>query len=206
MRRHETIFGFDGDVARRVAFCDAVDALVASTTFTAFGVAIRKQALDAFRATETDPYLPWDTYGLAIHLLFERYVDYLAMTEPQSIGRTCFESQGPVEDAQHHLEYNTLLLSGTQWVPSASFRNWLQTSADFVPKAGSHGTEIADTLSRDLYEWVRDGCTAAPRRWHIFNDKVYRRGDRRMGKFGFKVFPDSDIRALVEAHRESCGN
>ena len=35
--------------------------------------------------------------------------------------------------------------------------------------------------------------------------KIYRRGDGRMGKFGAKVFPDSDIRDRVEAHRIECG-
>lgn len=204
MRRHETIFRFDGNEDRQREFCSAVDTLVEDTPCVAFGVAIRKAELDQLLSTSADPYLPWDTYGIAIHLLLERYVDYLAKTQPRRLGRACFESQGPVEDASHHLEYTSLLLSGTQWVPSTSFRNWLETSAEFVPKGGSHGTELADMLSRDLYEWARDGCDGQPRRWETFSRKVYRRGDKRMGKFGFKVFPDSDIRDRIEAHRDAC--
>ncbi|MCC6489027.1 MAG: DUF3800 domain-containing protein [Candidatus Hydrogenedentes bacterium] len=204
MRRHETIFRFDGKEDRQREFCEAVDDLVRSSEFTVFGVAIRKTEFAEFLTEGSDPYLPWDTYGVAIHLLLERYVDYLAKTQPKRLGRATFESQGPVEDASHHLEYTSLLLSGTQWVPATNFRNWLETSARFVPKGGSHGTEIADMFSRDLYEWVRYGCGGVPRRWESFSQKIYRRGDLRMGKFGVKVFPDADLRPEVEAHREWC--
>ena len=203
MRRHETVFRFDGNGATQKAFCEAVDELVHNTEFTAFGAGIRKVELAKFFDSSPDPYLPWDTYGIAIHLLLERYVDYLAKTQPKRLGRATFESQGPKEDALHHLDYTSLLLTGTQWVPDRSFRNWLETSAYFVPKNGSHGTEIADMLSRDLWEWVRDGCAGNPRRWDIFSRKVYRRGDIRMGKFGFKVFPDSDVRERIEEHRDA---
>lgn len=205
MRRHETVFRFDGKEERQREFCRAVDELVRVSEFTVFGVAIRKSEFARFLSDGADPYLPWDTYGVAIHLLLERYVDYLAMTQPRRLGRATFESQGPVEDASHHLEYTSLLLSGTQWVPATNFRNWLETSARFVPKGGSHGTEIADMFSRDLYEWARDGCVGFPRRWAIFSRKTYRRGDLRMGKFGVKVFPDADVRSEVEAHRDWCG-
>lgn len=204
MRRHETIFNLGADPVRQREFCTALDRLIEQTRFTVFGVAIRKDLLAQLVESGGDPYLPWDTYGVAIHLLLERYVDYLAHGETPKLGRATFESQGPKEDALHHLEYTSLLLSGTQWVPATSFRNWLETSARFVPKGGSHGTELADMFSRDLYEWVRDGCEREPRRWSVFNEKVYKRDDMMMGKFGVKVFPDSDIRARIDTHRARC--
>jgi hypothetical protein len=65
--------------------------------------------------------------------------------------------------------------------------------------------ELADMLARDLYEWVDSDCTAVPKWWRLFNRKVYCREDGRMGKFGIKVFPDSDIRERIEEHRAACG-
>jgi len=86
------------------------------------------------------------------------------------------------------------------------FRNWLQTGLQFVPKAGSHPTELADFLSRDLYEWVRADCTGSPKWWDIFSSKVYVRGDGLMGKFGIKVFPETDeIRDRTLTHRTRWG-
>ena len=62
--------------------------------------------------------------------------------------------------------------------------------------------ELADMFSRDLFEWVRGGCGAfTPRRWDIWQTKIYARDDGMMGKFGVKVFPDSDIRDQIENHR-----
>lgn len=60
-------------------------------------------------------------------------------------------------------------------------------------------------LSRDLFEWIRGGCAVAPKRWDLFSDKIYCRGDGSRGKFGVKIFPDSDVRELIEAHRAYCG-
>jgi len=56
-------------------------------------------------------------------------------------------------------------------------------------------------LSRDLYEWIRDDCIGSPKRWDTFGKKIYCRDEGMMGKFGIKVFPDSDIRDRIEAHR-----
>ena len=40
-----------------------------------------------------------------------------------------------------------------------------------------------------------------PRRWDVWQSKIYSRDDAMMGKFGIKVFPDSDIRDRIENHR-----
>ena len=57
--------------------------------------------------------------------------------------------------------------------------------------------------TRDVYEWVRDGCgDAIPRRWSVWQPKIYARDDGQMGKFGIKIFPDSDIRDRIEHHRQ----
>jgi len=60
-------------------------------------------------------------------------------------------------------------------------------------------------FSRELYEWIRNGCRKPPKYWDLFNKKIYCRDDRNMGKFGVKVFPDSDIRELILEHRSNCG-
>jgi hypothetical protein len=59
-------------------------------------------------------------------------------------------------------------------------------------------------VARDLYEWIRGDCIVSPGRWGILSRKIYWRGDGRMGKFGVKVFPDADIRELIDAHRAEC--
>ena len=42
--------------------------------------------------------------------------------------------------------------------------------------------------------------------WSEIAHKVYWRGDGMMGTFGIKVFPDTDIRDQIEAHRKDCIN
>lgn len=207
MRRREDHYYLGGDIERQQEFDLAVDDLVRETNFVAFGVGIRKAPFQKeFVETGVDPYLPTDVYPLAILLLTERYIDFLAHESESRLGRVTFESQGPLEDAYHQLEYARVLMGGSQWVPDSAFRNWLETGLRFEPKPhASDPMELSDMLSRDLYEWIRDGCTGTPKRWNLFSDKIYCRDDGKMGKFGVKVFPDSDIRELIEAHRVRCG-
>lgn len=205
IRRHEENYSFGGDETRRSEFCQALDSAVRDLRFRVFGVAIRKAEFARFMETSGDPYLPLDLYSVAIHLLFERYVDYLATRRPRrAIGRVTFESQGTRENAEHQRDYVELLLSGTQWVPDAAFRHWLETGVRFTRKQGTEPMELADMLSRDIYEWAKGNCVFEPRRWGCFDSKVYRRDDMAMGKFGIKVFPDSDIREAIEEHRARC--
>lgn len=205
MRNHDGIFNFSGDEGQQALFDARLSSLLAETDFTVFGVCIRK---DAFRAefvnSGIDPYLPIDAYSIAIQMLLERYLDYLAAGRTDHPrGRVTFEAQGSREDAEHQRDYVDVLLNGTQWISNRAFQIHLETGVRFVPKQGSDPVEIADMVSRDLFEWVRSGCTATPLRWEFFSQRAYRRGDRRMGKFGIKVFPDSDIRDLIEAHRDA---
>lgn len=211
MRNRLDRYYLRGGEKRQQAFDAALDRLVQQSNFVAVGVCIRKDVFKTqFVETGIDPYLQeerfTDVYPLAILLLLERYIDFLAHEAEPRFGRVTFESQGPVEDAYHQLEYARILLEGSQWVPDSAFRNWLETGLQFEPKPGrSDPMELADMFFRDLYEWTRDGCCTSPGRWGSFSDKVYCREDGRMGKFGVKVFPDSDIRDLVEAHRVRCG-
>ena len=206
MREHDGPYYFGGNESRQREFDDAIDHLVDDTKCVVFGVGVRKWGFEReFVETGLDPYLPTDAYAVAISMLLERYLDYLAHCATEALGRITFESQGPKEDAEHQLEYARLLLEGTQWVSASSFRNWLETGLRFTPKSGSDPMELADMFSRDLYEWIRDGCQQSPKRWDLFSRKIYCRGDGMMGKFGVKVFPDSEVREHVEAHRIQCG-
>lgn len=200
-------YHFGNDVARQREFDLALDELVEQSKFVVFGVGVRKAPFQKeFVEPGVDPYLPTDTYPLAVLLLMERYIDFLAFEPEPRLGRVTFESQGPREDAYHQFEYAKVLIGGSQFVPEGSFRDWLETGLRFEPKPhGSDPMELSDMLSRDLYEWVRDGCRTTPKRWHLFSDKIYCRGDGQMGKFGAKVFPDSDIREMIDAHRVRCG-
>lgn len=200
-------YSFGGDEGRQLEFDAAIAQLLEETQFTALGVGINKTAYcNQFLDKGIDPYLPTDVYALAIVLLLERYLDALAHHSVKQMARVTFESQGTKEDAYHQLEYARIVLEGSQWVPDVTFRNWLEPGLRFVPKAGSHPTELADFLSRDIYEWVREDCDCSPKWWAIFSRKVYVRGDGLMGKFGFKVFPESEqIRNRSLAHRRACG-
>ncbi len=203
MRRHEQVYYFGGDKSKQAEFEEALNELVISTDFVAFGAAVRKDAFASeFVESGVDPYLPANPYAVAITMLLERYVDYLlASGDQRKMGRVTFESQGAREDAEHQVQFARLLLDGTQWVPESAFQQAIQPGASFVPKVGSHPTELADLFARDLYEWARSGCQVSPLRWEAFTKKIYCRGDGSSGKFGVKVFPDSDIRDAVEAHR-----
>ena len=201
MRTHRQDFSFGGDEFRQRSFCEAVDRLVADTPFVAFAVGLRKWEL----AAETEPpdsYLPSGAYEIAMHLMLERYVDYLHHDGQDWRGRLTLEAQGSREDAEHQQAYVELLLNGTQWVPDSAFRNYLETGVRFVGKRGSHPTELSDMLARDVFEWVRSGCRHQPRRWPIFEEKFYGRGDLRRGKFGLKIFPADGVEEWVEAQRE----
>lgn len=204
MRQQRGPYYFGGDKSLQIKFDLAIDRLIRETDFVAFGVAVRKEAFaEEFVETEVDPYLPTDIYTLAITMLLERYLDFLAFSDgPKRLGRVTFESIGPHDDAYHQLEYARVLLEGSQWVYEGSFRSWLETGLRFTPKIGSDPMELSDMFSRELYEWARGDCKCTPKRWDLFSEKIYCRGDAQMGKFGVKVFPDSGIRDHVEAH---CG-
>ncbi len=206
MRRHDGPYYFMGDRRKQREFDLSLKQLIESSEFVVFGVGVRKSAFaTSFMDAGIDPYLPSDVYSLAILMLMERYVDYLAHLTPNSLGRVTLESIGPKEDAQHQMDYARLLLEGSQWIPDSAFRNWLETGLRFMPKSNSHPIELADMVSREIYEWVRDGCVTEQVRWPSFGKKIYCRDNGAMGKFGVKVFPDSDIREAVLAHRRDNG-
>lgn len=206
MRHHDGDFFFEGDQKRQAEFDAAVDQLVRETQFKVFGVGIRKRAFSEFMLKGADPYLPFDVYAVAIQLLLERFVDFRATSiGERTRSKVLLEAQGPREDAEHQRVYADVLLHGTQWVPDSAFQQWLETGVLFPAKHGSDPMESADMVSRDIYEWLEGGCVGSPGRWGLLSDRTYSRGDRMQGKFGIKVFPDSDIREAIETHRRSCG-
>lgn len=200
MRSHRQDFGFGGDAVRQREFCRAVDELVAATDFMAFAVGLRKWDLMAGDVAG-DAYLPVGSYEIALQMLLERYVDYLHHDGADWRGRITLEAQGSREDAEHQQAFVELLLQGTQWVPDSAFRSYLETGLRFVGKRGSHPTELSDMLARDVFEWIRSDCEREPRRWPVFEDKFYHRGDLNTGKYGLKVFPSASIDHRVEAQR-----
>ena len=205
MRHHDGDYHFDGDMSRQAEFDAAIDQLIRDTRFKVFGVGIRKGAFAEFMSKGDDPYLPFDVYAVAIQMLLERFVDFRASNlEERTRTVVLLEAQGPREDAEHQRVYADVLLHGTQWVPDAAFQQWLETGVRFPTKHGSDPMELADMVSRDIYEWLESGCLGKPGRWAMFSDRMYSRGDRMQGKFGIKVFPDADLREVIEAHRRSC--
>jgi hypothetical protein len=111
MRNHDGPYYFGGDTDKQRDFQQAVDYLVRASDFVAFGVGVRKTAFERdFVGAGIDPYLPTDAYSVAIVMLLERYIDFLATQTMPRFGRAIFESQGPLEDVYHQLEFARTLL------------------------------------------------------------------------------------------------
>lgn len=98
--------------------------------------------------------------------------------------------------------FGHLLVDRTQWVSESGFRTWLEPGVSFVPERGSLAGQLADVVAREINEWVTSGWVKDPKWWAILRARFYGRGDRSRGIFGLKVFPDLDIRELIEEHRE----
>lgn len=202
IRQADGLFNFEGSAARQEEFRRLLAELVSSMSYTVFAIGVRKRAFqEEFLRDSIDPYLPQDAYSLTLHLLLERYADFLAHEPNSPRGRLTLEAQGPKEDAEHQLAYVETLLDGTQWVSGGDLQKYLEAGLLFEPKSGSRPTELADLVARDVFEWIRSECQKFPPTWAFWEDKLYQRGDLRMGKFGLKVFPDSDIRDRIEVQR-----
>ena len=127
MRFRTGTFRLGGSREHQKAFDDDLDALLRATPFVAFGVGIRKSAFADFMASGTDPYLPTDVYAIAIQLLLERYVDYLAMSaRDEPMGRLKFESQGATEDAHHARDYVAALVDENPVIVAVASVNGLK--------------------------------------------------------------------------------
>lgn len=207
VRKHDGLFYFGGDQGAQDAFHHDYVKVLNGLDFVVFGSAVRKASLTGpILLKSADHYFPSDTYGIAIHLLMERYTDYIATRPDRTVGKIFFEAQGPKEDASHQLEYARLLVNGTQWVAATEFQHLLQPGVAFLPKKSCHPMELADLVAREIFEWVGSDCAQRSNMWNMLSAKIYRRDDRLRGKFGVKIFPDSDIREQIVAHRQNRGN
>lgn len=214
MRQGEKEFRFDGNKNKQQKFCAAVDDLIRGTEFVAFGVGIRKrQFQNQYVNTGQDPWLPRDIYELALLLLLERFLDYLnsdatmPRSERRPIGTITLDAQWPKADAEHQLAIAETLVHGTRFISGEPFQNDILPGVSFLYKTeqSSHPLELSDRVARDVYEWIREDCQETKRLGgplDVISEKFYRRGNLKQGKFGLKVFPDTDIRERIEAHRD----
>lgn len=207
IRRAKDEFDFNGNEKKQKRFRAAVDDLIRRTEFTAFGVGIRKRHFqDQFIDTGQDPWLPRDIYELALLLLLERFLDYLNNDRTMPVGTITLDAQWPKADAEHQLAIAETLVHGTRFVSGRPFQQDILPGVSFLYKTeqSSHPLELSDRVARDVFEWIRNGCLATKRggSLDVISEKFYRRGDLKQGKFGLKVFPDSDIRERIEAHRD----
>lgn len=200
MRHRQGRFSFEQDHAKQRAFSEALSQLADEAEFVAFGVGIRKAEL--VRLAEAEPEVrPFqiDIYGVAIHLMAERFVEYLApRSKRPAQGTFVFEAQTRHEDARHQRSLIETLLGGSPGIAQPAFVRHIEPGAKFVPKQGSHPTELADMLARDIFEWLKSDCTAEPARWPIWQRKFFARDDLARGKFGLTVFPEADIRQQIK--------
>lgn len=176
----------------------ALERLIEETEFTAFGIIIQKKDFhEEFTETGKDPFLPRETYDLALHLLLERFTSFLASATDAPIGSITLESQNPEQDARHQLGIAETIAYGTRWVSPRPLQRDIQPGVEFLKKQSSHPLELSDMLANFLYQLARDGFDRPPRLrrdgstklWETFCRKFYQEGDLRQGKFGLKVFP-----------------
>ena len=213
MRKHDRDFSFydpsgsEATTRRRDAFDEDLLQLIAVTPFTLFGVGIRKAEFKSTYIDQvSDPYLPSKVYDLAIMLMIERYVDYVACnTTEKRLGRVHLESIGAQEDAEHQSAFADLVLYGTQYVPPKTFQSWVEVGCRFSPKTGSNPSELADIVAREIYEWTKSDCTKAPKFWDVLTAKIHLRPPGYHGQFGVKVFPADGLEAAIIMHRLKCG-
>lgn len=193
----------------------ALDLLIERTEFTAFGVVIRKWVFhQEFTETGKDPFLPRETYGLALHLLLERFLVFLASAVGSPIGSITLESQNPEMDARHQVSIAETIAYGTRWVSPQPLQLDIRPGVTFMGKQASHPLELSDILANLLYQWVRSGCYddqrprlgkhGTPQLWESFCSRFHQEGDLRRGRFGLKVFPDSGLEGLLDQHRKWC--
>ena len=191
----------------------ALERLVKETEFTAFGIIIQKWVFhQEFTETGKDPFLPRETYDLALHLLLERFVSFLASTDNAPSGSITLESQGPEQNARHQLSIAETIAYGTRWVSPLPLQRNIRPGVEFLNKQPSHPLELSDMLANLLYQLARNGFSAkrpprlrqggSTKLWETFCRKFYKGGDLRQGKFGLKVFPAGDLDDWLNDFRE----
>ena len=204
MRKRDKEFYFAGNVMRQQQFDREFLRLLRETPFVVFGVGIRKQEFKRlFLDTGADQYLPQPVYDLAIMLMLERYVRYLAQDQVRQIGRVHLESIGAREDAEHQAALSDLLVHGTQFVSQRVFQSWVVPGCTFTTKSGSHPSEISDLVARDVFEWTRSAGTTEPKFWPFLTERFFYSNDGRFGDCGLKVFPAAEMEQKLESTRNS---
>lgn len=193
----------------------ALERLAKETEFTAFGIIIQKWVFhQEFTETGKDPFLPRETYDLALHLLLERFVSFLASANDAPIGSITLESQNSEQDArkdaQHQLSIAETIVHGTRWVSPEPLQLDIRPGVEFLRKQPSHPLELSDMLANFLYRLAQRGfdnnqlpnLRQGDNLWNIFYEKLYGEGDLRQGKFGLKVFPAGDLDDWLNDFRE----
>lgn len=183
-------------------FVEALEELVEQTHFTAFGIIIQKWVFhQEFTTTGEDPFLPRETYDLALHLLLERFVSFLASATDAPIGSIALEYQSPEQNARHQLSIAETIAYGTRWISPEPLQHDILPGVEFLKKQPSHPLELSDMLANLLYRLAQGGfynnrlpyLRRGDKLWDIFYEKLYGEGNLRQGKFGLKVFPTGDL-------------
>ncbi len=195
----------------------ALEELVEQTEFTAFGIIIQKwRFYQEFTEPGEDPFLPRETYDLALHLLLERFTSFLASAADAPIGSIALEAQNPERDARHQLSIAETIVYGTRWVAPEPLQLDIRPGVEFLKKQPSHPLELSDMLANFLYQLTRDGFSGdrpprlqqddSTKLWRAFCSKFYGEGDLRQGQFGLKVFPAGNLDAWLNDFREEWRN
>lgn len=195
-------YSFSNNAEKQQELKQEITELITKTPCHAFAVAIpipeynQEQTTAKLNGYSLYPELPKGIYPMAIMLLMERCLDFLAYglnSKPKVT--VVFESIGPKEDIEHQLTFAQVLHLGTEWVKPDVFRKYFYPGVSFLTKEaykkdkGSHPLELADILGRDVFEWLKGNGQTNPYFWNIWKQKFYKRESGRSGRFSLKILP-----------------
>jgi hypothetical protein len=198
-------FNFLGDRAKQAAFRADITRVIERVDFTAFAAGIRTDAVLQLLSGYVADTIPIHQFGLAFNLLLERLIDFLYAASPPLSGALHMESSSAGNDGRLQQVLNDARQFGTQWVEADAVQTAFLPGITFHGKHGTHPIELSDLLAGEVARWMQSGCMRSSRLWQVFSQKFYARDDLSRGKFGLKIFPDSDsptLRERIEAHRD----
>ena len=169
------------DEALRSRFYQDINEVVSQSSYTVIAAAIDKiKHIKRYGKIANDPY------ELSISFIFERAVFFLdSLSGKNHTLEIIIEKRGKKEDEKLASHCQKIKQRGTFYVNSSRF-SFYGFDFDFFDKRQNiNGLQLADLIAYPLARYVIDPNRANPS-FDMFQDKIYRRGNRR---YGLKIFP-----------------
>lgn len=127
-----------------------------------------------------------DVYGQSLSFLLERTVFCLDSQNDSDIEvETIVEMRGKKEDRRLRDYYNQMISTGTYWVESERFKNYLKDFRFIPKKANFVGLQVADLVAYPVTRHILEPDVYNPA-FEIIAKNIYHEGDKLTGMV---VFP-----------------